>query len=175
MISPSQMPISHENWIKLLSVSGASSSYFFRSASVNTNDRSRSPFSRGISGTVCITFHRRAIRRALRKVARQRFTVALHVSSRSFVFALVFVAGTSSSTFLGIFESVVSSRVTNAESRQRGLPSRYFQDELFNRRNRIAHWGYVNSTKQEAEHSHQIAVAIVTILREMDRLKHGIL
>jgi hypothetical protein len=48
------------------------------------------------------------------------------------------------------------------------LPSRYFQDELFNRRNRIAHWGYVNSTQQEAEHSHQIAVAIITILREMD-------
>jgi len=38
------------------------------------------------------------------------------------------------------------------------LPSRYFQNELFNRRNRIAHWGYVNSTRQEAEHSHQIAV-----------------
>jgi hypothetical protein len=31
----------------------------------------------------------------------------------------------------------------------------------------------VNSTEQEAEHSHQIAVAIVTILREMDRLKQG--
>jgi uncharacterized SAM-dependent methyltransferase len=55
----------------------------------------------------------------------------------------------------------------------KALPSRYFQDELFNRRNRIAHWGYVNSTRQEAEHSHQIAVAIVTILREMDRLKYG--
>jgi hypothetical protein len=52
-------------------------------------------------------------------------------------------------------------------------PSRYFQDELFNRRNRIAHWGYVNSTRQEAERSHQIAVAIITILREMDRLKYG--
>lgn len=54
------------------------------------------------------------------------------------------------------------------------LPSRYFQDELFNRRNRIAHWGYVNSTRREAEHSHQIAVAIITILREMDRLKYGV-
>ena len=53
------------------------------------------------------------------------------------------------------------------------LPSRYFQDELFNRRNRIAHWGYVNSTRQEAEHSHQIAVAVITILREMDRFKYG--
>jgi hypothetical protein len=55
----------------------------------------------------------------------------------------------------------------------KALPSQYFQDELFNWRNRIAHWGYVNSTKQEGEHSHQIAVAIVTILRAMDRLKHG--
>jgi hypothetical protein len=54
------------------------------------------------------------------------------------------------------------------------LPSRYFQNELFNRRNRIAHWGYVNSTRQEAEHSHQIAVAIITILREMDRLKYSV-
>jgi hypothetical protein len=53
------------------------------------------------------------------------------------------------------------------------MPSRYFQDELFNRRNRIAHWGYVNSTRQEAEHSHQIAVAIIAILREIDRLKYG--
>jgi len=53
------------------------------------------------------------------------------------------------------------------------MPSRYFQDELFNRRNRIAHWGYVNSTRQEAEHSHQIAVSIIMILREMDRLKYG--
>ncbi len=54
----------------------------------------------------------------------------------------------------------------------KALPSRYFQDELFNRRNRIAHWGFVNSTQQEAEHSHQIAVAIITILREMDRVKY---
>ena len=53
-------------------------------------------------------------------------------------------------------------------------PSKYFQDELFKRRNRIAHWGYVNSTRQEADHSHQIAVAILTILREMDRLKYAV-
>ena len=52
------------------------------------------------------------------------------------------------------------------------MPSRYFQNELFSRRNRIAHWGYINSTRREAEHAHQIAVAIVTILREMDRLKY---
>lgn len=30
----------------------------------------------------------------------------------------------------------------------------YFQSELFNRRNRIAHWGYVNSDKAEAELCH---------------------
>lgn len=54
----------------------------------------------------------------------------------------------------------------------KAAPSLYFQEELFNRRNRIAHWGYVNSTKQEAEHAHDIAVSIVMILREMDRLKY---
>jgi len=53
------------------------------------------------------------------------------------------------------------------------LPSRCFQVELFKRRNRIAHWGYVNSTRLEAEYCHQIAVAIIAILREMDRLKYG--
>jgi hypothetical protein len=52
------------------------------------------------------------------------------------------------------------------------LPARYFQVELFNRRNRIGHWGYVNATRQEAEHSHQTAVVIISILREMDRLKY---
>jgi hypothetical protein len=52
-------------------------------------------------------------------------------------------------------------------------PSRYFQDELFKRRNRIAHWGDVNTSKEEAEHCYQIAVAIVTILREMDQLKYA--
>jgi hypothetical protein len=52
-------------------------------------------------------------------------------------------------------------------------PSRYFQDELFKRRNRIAHWGDVNTSKEVAENCYQIAVAIVTILREMDRLKYA--
>jgi hypothetical protein len=55
----------------------------------------------------------------------------------------------------------------------RKFPSRYFQDELFKRRNRIAHWGFVNSTRSTAEECHRIGVAIVTILREMDRLKYG--
>lgn len=74
--------------MKLLSGSGASSSYFLRSASVNTNDRSRSPFSREISGTVWISFQRGAMRRALRNVARQRFTVAMLHVRPSFPFAV---------------------------------------------------------------------------------------
>jgi hypothetical protein len=41
--------------------------------------------------------------------------------------------------------------------------------ELFERRNRIVHWGYVNSTKAEAQLCHTLAVAIISILREMDR------
>jgi len=52
-------------------------------------------------------------------------------------------------------------------------PAQYFQKELFNRRNRIAHWGYVNSGLEEAELCHTIAVALVSILREMDRAKYG--
>lgn len=49
----------------------------------------------------------------------------------------------------------------------------YFQTELFHLRNRIAHWGYVNTTKEEGERCHRLAVAIVSILREMDRIKYG--
>lgn len=52
-------------------------------------------------------------------------------------------------------------------------PTQYFQDELFSRRNRIAHWGYVNSNQSEAELCHMIAVGLVSILREMDRIKYG--
>jgi hypothetical protein len=52
-------------------------------------------------------------------------------------------------------------------------PTQYFQRELFNRRNRIAHWGYVNSNRAEAELCHSIAVGLVSILREMDRTKYG--
>ncbi len=51
-------------------------------------------------------------------------------------------------------------------------PKKYFQSELFRLRNRIAHWGYVNTTNEEAQCCHTLAVAIVSILREMDRLKY---
>ena len=50
-------------------------------------------------------------------------------------------------------------------------PTELFQNELFKPRNRIAHWGYVNSGKAEAETCYTIAVALVSILREMDRAK----
>ena len=49
----------------------------------------------------------------------------------------------------------------------------YFQNELFKPRNRIVHWGYVNSTGVEAQRCHALAVAIVSILREMDKSKYG--
>jgi hypothetical protein len=47
-------------------------------------------------------------------------------------------------------------------------PTEYFQDQLYKRRNRIAHWGYVNSSKSEAQLCHTVAVAVISILREMD-------
>ena len=53
--------------------------------------------------------------------------------------------------------------------------TKYFQNELFRRRNRIVHWGYVNSTEADAQLCHALAVAIVSILREMDRSKYGAL
>jgi hypothetical protein len=52
-------------------------------------------------------------------------------------------------------------------------PTQYFQDELFKRRNRIAHWGYVDSNQGEAELCHTIAVGLISLLREMDRTKYG--
>jgi hypothetical protein len=54
-------------------------------------------------------------------------------------------------------------------------PTNYIQKELFNRRNRIAHWGYVSSSRADAELCHSIAVALVSILREMDHAKHATL
>lgn len=54
-------------------------------------------------------------------------------------------------------------------------PKDYFQTELFKRRNRIVHWGFVNSNKTEAELCHTLAVAIVSILREMDKSRYGYL
>jgi hypothetical protein len=49
----------------------------------------------------------------------------------------------------------------------------YFQSTLFHVRNRIAHWGYVNTSQSEAERCHSLSVAIVSILREMDRIKYS--
>ncbi len=49
----------------------------------------------------------------------------------------------------------------------------YFQSALFHLRNRIAHWGYVNIRQTEGERCLSLAVAIVSILREMDRLKYS--
>jgi len=49
----------------------------------------------------------------------------------------------------------------------------YFQSELFHLRNRIAHWGYVNTSQSEAERCHALAIAIVSVLREMDKIKYG--
>jgi hypothetical protein len=49
----------------------------------------------------------------------------------------------------------------------------YFQSTLFHLRNRIVHWGYVNTSHAEAEKCFSLAVAIVSILREMDRLKYS--
>jgi hypothetical protein len=46
------------------------------------------------------------------------------------------------------------------------------QRVLFTKRNRIAHWGYVNSTKEEAEQCLDIAVAVTGVLKEMDRIRY---
>jgi hypothetical protein len=48
----------------------------------------------------------------------------------------------------------------------------FFQKGLFVPRNRIAHWGYVNATKQEASRCLELAIAVITIFREMDRAKY---
>jgi HEPN domain-containing protein len=52
-------------------------------------------------------------------------------------------------------------------------PKQYFQSQLFYPRNRIAHWGYVNTTKDEAERCLRLAIAIVSLFRIMDRIKYG--
>jgi hypothetical protein len=49
----------------------------------------------------------------------------------------------------------------------------FFQKELFYPRNRIAHWGYVNTTEAEGQRCHKLAVAIVSIFREMDKAKYA--
>lgn len=49
----------------------------------------------------------------------------------------------------------------------------FFQKELFYPRNRIVHWGYVNTTEAEGQRCHQLAVAAVSIFREMDKAKYA--
>jgi hypothetical protein len=57
-----------------------------------------------------------------------------------------------------------------------GLSARqYFQSNLFYPRNRIVHWGYVNTSKGEAERCLALAIAIVSLFREMDKVKYGTL
>lgn len=51
----------------------------------------------------------------------------------------------------------------------------YFQSNLFDLRNRIAHWGYISARKEEAERCFALAVAIVSLFREMDKVKYGAL
>jgi hypothetical protein len=82
------------------------------------------------------------------------------------------VAGTSFDKFVSenAIASAIFSRLPNPSN---VAPAQYFQDELFRRRNRIAHWGYVNSSRADAELCHTVAVAIVAILREMDRSKYA--
>ena len=53
-----------------------------------------------------------------------------------------------------------------------GPPTKTIQKELFERRNRIAHWGFVDSAQNDAERSFNVAVATLDILREMDREKY---
>jgi hypothetical protein len=54
-------------------------------------------------------------------------------------------------------------------------PKQYFQSKLFYPRNRIAHWGYVNTSKGEAERCLALAIAIVSLFRAMDKVKYGAL
>jgi hypothetical protein len=82
------------------------------------------------------------------------------------------IAGTTFDTFVA-GNAVATVIFSNLPNSTHISPTQYFQDELFKRRNRIAHWGYVNSSQAEAELCHTVAVAIVAILREMDRSKYA--
>jgi hypothetical protein len=48
-------------------------------------------------------------------------------------------------------------------------PAQYVQEKLFKRRNRVVHWGYVNSGKAEAERCLEIAIVVVRSLEHMDK------
>jgi hypothetical protein len=52
-------------------------------------------------------------------------------------------------------------------------PKQFFQRELFHIRNRIAHWGFVDTTRELAEDCHHLSIAIVAILREIDKARYG--
>lgn len=82
------------------------------------------------------------------------------------------VAGTTFEKFVA-GNAVASAIFAGLPNSSNASPTQYFQNELFKRHNRIAHWGYVNSNKAEAELCHATAVAVVSILREMDRCKYG--
>jgi HEPN domain-containing protein len=69
--------------------------------------------------------------------------------------------------------TVASNVMAGFSDAANGSAKQYFQSNLFYPRNRIAHWGYVNVSKEEAERCHALAVAIVSILREMDRIKYA--
>ena len=48
----------------------------------------------------------------------------------------------------------------------------YFQKEIFDRRNRIMHWGKVDYKQTDAAPCLSAAIGIVNILKLMDRLKY---
>jgi hypothetical protein len=75
-----------------------------------------------------------------------------------------------------VAENVIAGKIMTGLSDPAGLSAKqYFQSGLFHLRNRIVHWGYVNTNQAEAERCHTLAVAIVTILREMDRIRYGVI
>jgi len=49
---------------------------------------------------------------------------------------------------------------------------KYFQKEIFDRRNRIMHWGNVNYVQADAAPCLSAAIGIVNILKLMDRLRY---
>ena len=70
--------------------------------------------------------------------------------------------------------NVTSSAITRSVAIPAGVsPKDYFQRELFQLRNRIAHWGFVDTSLEQAQRCHTLAVSIVAILRALDKEKYG--
>jgi hypothetical protein len=70
--------------------------------------------------------------------------------------------------------NTAASAITNSVAIPSGdSPKNYFQRELFQLRNRIAHWGFVDASLEQAQRCHTLAVSIVAILRVMDKEKYG--